>query len=124
MEREPGPKLVRRAMTLARKRRIWTANEGRCWLCNEPVEMTGPGVRYDHRIGLWITQRDRDDDVSPSHTACDRPKTRKDLRVIAHLKRLIARREGKVRPKRKIASPGFDKRLSRKMDGSVEPRIP
>ena len=111
--------MTRRAMTKARKRRIWEANGRICYHCGEPVEMLGPTVRYDHRIGVWLTERDEDDDVSPAHLWCDKPKTAEDQGRIAKVKRLIKKGAGQPRKPSKLQSRGFDKRLRKKMDGSV-----
>ena len=78
----------RRAMTPARKRRIWTAWEGKCWFCRTPVPMEGPGVIYDHVGTLWITGSDADKDIGPIHAApCNKIKTAADLARIAKVKR-------------------------------------
>jgi len=99
--------VTRRAMTKARKRRIWEANGGVCYHCKEPVDMFGPDVRYDHRIGVWLTERDEDDDVSPAHTWCDAAKTAEDQGRIAKVKRLIKKGVGQPRKPSRIKSRGF-----------------
>jgi len=111
--------VTRRAMTKARKRRIWEAHDGLCYHCGEPVDMFGPDVRYDHRIGVWFTERDEDEDVSPAHTWCDAPKTSSDQTKIAKTKRLIKKGLGQPRKPSRLKSAGFDKRLRKKMDGTV-----
>lgn len=107
---------VRRAMTPARKRRIWMREGSLCWHpnCRQPVPMTGPDVRYDHLGVLWITGDDSDEAIKPAHTSCDAPKTAADQGKVAKIKRLIrgndpearAARQAKKRP---IPNRGFQK---------------
>ena len=124
MSRDP----LRKAMTEARKRRIWTRDLGVCWLCALPVDMLGPDVRYDHRNPLWITRDDSDEGISPAHTACDAPKTAIDQAVIAKIKRIIrkgdpeTRKPAKMRSRPFGKSRGFDKSLRKRMNGTVERR--
>lgn len=85
-------------MTKARKRRIHEREGGVCWICNQPVAMEGPEVRYDHRDTLWITQSDDDATIFPIHRAgCDETKTPKDQSRIAKTKRQITMRVGAER---------------------------
>lgn len=121
--------MTRRSMTQARKRRIHERENGLCYHCGEPVPMTGPDVRYDHVIGVWLTERDEDGDVKPAHTWCDKPKTSNDQTVIAKVKRIIARREGtrkarKPIPGQKLKSAGFYKHptMKRSFSGQVVER--
>lgn len=113
--------MTRRAMTKARKARIHTAAGGVCYHCHLPVDVLGPGVRYDHYVGVWFLERDKDHDVMPAHTACDAPKTAADATRRAKTKREMAMRVGAERkpstmrsrpfpkggPKRTIQSRGF-----------------
>lgn len=100
---------LRKSMHLARKRRIHERDNGLCWLCRLPVEMTGPGVRYDHRNPLWITQDDSDEGISPAHTACDAPKTKIDQTIIAKVKRIIRKADPEARKPSRMKSRGFQK---------------
>lgn len=115
--------MKRRPMTAARKRRIHEAAEGRCYHCGEPVPQSGPGVRYDHVIALWIKGDDSDDAIRPAHTSCDKPKTAKDIRVIAKIKRIHRRGNGERKPSRlrgrKLARHPT---LKRGFDGKVKSR--
>lgn len=119
---------LRRAMTPARKRRIWERDIGLCWLCGEPCDIEGPDVRYDHRNPLWITRDDSDEGISPAHTACDKPKTAIDQKIIAKVKRIIRKGDPETRkPPRMVSRPfgksrGFDKGLRKRMNGTVERR--
>jgi hypothetical protein len=85
----------RRAMTSARKRRIWEAWEGKCYFCRQPVEQEGPGVVYDHVTGLWLKGSDDDRDIAPIHAEpCNKLKTAADLKRIAKTKRQKAKNDG------------------------------
>ncbi len=98
---------IRGSMHEARKRRIWEAHGRCCYICGEPVPMTGPFVRYDHKWQLAMDGPEADENVGPSHTeACDKVKTKKDAGIRAKVKRLAA---GPKEPKRKIQSRGFRK---------------
>lgn len=116
--------MTRRAMTKARKRRIHERENGLCYHCLQPVPMFGPDVRYDHVIGVWITQRDLDEDVKPAHTTCDAPKTAADQGVIAKVKRLQIKNDPERRRPPRMRSRPFSRHptLKRTMDGKVVPR--
>lgn len=109
MTREEVETDPRRAMTPARKHRIWEAWGGRCWFCRMPVEESGPGVIYDHVGTLWIAGSDADEDIGPIHAAtCNKIKTAADQKRIAKTKRQKAKHEGTYPPsKAKIRSRGF-----------------
>ena len=96
---------MRRAMTLARKRRIHARESGICWICREPVPVSGADVRYDHRIALWLTQDDSDAGIYPIHKTCDAGKTPLDLKRIAKTKR--QQKMNDPRPPSRIASRPF-----------------
>ena len=50
---------------------------------------------------------------------CAARKTKRDIKDIAKVKRIRKRLEGRQRPKKQIRSRPFDKRLRKRMDGSV-----
>ena len=108
----------RRAMTAARKRRIWRAHNGRC-KCGAAVPVSGPGVNYDHWSPINFGSPDDDDHVWPLCDPCNAEKLKKDLADIGHVRRLI---KGPTASKHPIQSRGFQKGLSRGFDGSVKPR--
>lgn len=86
----PVESTKRRAMTRARKQRIWKAHDGRCEGCGVEVPMLGKHVHYDHRIAIWYGAGDDDDAaVRPLCDACDAAKLKVDLAQIAKTKRLI-----------------------------------
>ena len=90
----------------ARKRRIWEAHGRCCYICREPIQMTGPTVRYDHKWQLAMDGPDDDDNIGPSHNTkeCDKRKTARDAGVRAKVKRLEA---GPKPSKGTIQSRGF-----------------
>ena len=57
----------RRAMTPARKHRIWENWGRKCWFCRRPVAEDGPTVIYDHIPALWMKGSDDDKDIGPIH---------------------------------------------------------
>lgn len=120
----------RGAMTPARKRRIWLSRDGLCGDCGRPAPMLGRGVRYDHRIPLWISRSDADEGIWPLHTDCDAIKTPGDLRVIAKIKRIIRDNDPATRKPPRMRGRPFSKSsrplthptLKRTVGGQVVPR--
>jgi hypothetical protein len=115
----------RRAMTLARKRRIWAREQGVCFYrCGEPVPPPpAGGVVYHHFPPLGLMEEDRDDKVFPAHKSCDaKPEnTPADIRTVRKAVRTGKKHDGTWRkPKRKITSPGWSKTLRRRLNGQVE----
>ena len=103
----------RRAMTPARKARIWEARKGICYHCGKVTEVTGPTVRYDHKRPLGLLGTDHNENIWPVHVECDRPKTAEDISLIAGAKRMsrcVGPREPSKRP---IQSRGFQRGVSR-----------
>lgn len=89
----------RRAMTPARKRRIWEAWGGKCWFCRMPVPMEGPEVVYDHVTQLWMKGSDADEDIGPIHAEpCNKLKTAADATVRAKTKRQRLKDRGEFPP--------------------------
>ena len=97
--------MTTRRMTPARRLRIWTAANGLCGSCGEPVALAEADI--DHENPLWISSRDDDLNLRPLHFACHKKKTAIDLTVIAKIKRIIAREDGTRRPRKAIQSRGF-----------------
>lgn len=89
---EPVEATPRRAMTIARKREIHAAHDGKC-ICGKPVPLTGPGVTYDHRVPIWFGSPDENREVRPLCDDCDGSKTSNDQTQIAKTKRLKAEHE-------------------------------
>jgi 5-methylcytosine-specific restriction protein A len=95
MQREEVEIDDRRAMTPARKRRIWEAWKGKCWFCRMPVPVEGPEVVYDHVTQLWLKGSDADEDIGPIHAEpCNKLKTAADATQRAKTKRQKAKHDG------------------------------
>lgn len=89
LTREPVEIENRRAMTTARKARIHTLRDGKCWMCGFAVEVSGPTVIYDHRVPLELGGTDDNSNLWPLHRSpCDRIKTAADRKRIDKAKRL------------------------------------
>lgn len=108
MSRERVEATPRKAMTKARRLRLYVACEGRCE-CGAKVPMEGTTI--DHRIQLWMGGADDDSNLRFFCGPCDKPKTAKDATDRAHVKRLIANEDPTTRPKAKrpLRSRGFQK---------------
>ena len=112
----------RRAMTPARRKRIFEARDGICGYCEEPID--GP-YEIDHLLPLALGGADDDGgNTVPMHVECHRIKTfgRKrrreggDIHRIAKARRARkSRGDGLPKPRRSLA----DSRLVRRPDGSV-----
>lgn len=127
MEREEVEIDPRRAMTPARKHRIWKAWDERCWFCRMPVDETGPGVVYDHVPTLFISGSDADKDIGPIHAAtCNKVKTAADQTRISKTKRMRKLRLDVPREpsKHPLKGRGFDETRTRGFDGKVRERDP
>ena len=114
----------RRAMTAARKRRIWDAHEGFC-RCGAFVPVDGPGVTYDHWSPIEFGSPDDDEHVWPLCDICNREKTERDQGNIAHVRRLRAKNadpatRALAKPnKRKLQGRGFPKNIHRQRSGDA-----
>ena len=105
-------------MTPARKLHIWTKQHdaggvARCGCgCGDPVDLTGPGVIYEHVIPWWFDPARLDDDgpnVQAWRKACAKAKTggkAGDLSRIAKTKRQIGMAVGAERPQPSLKSRG------------------
>ena len=81
----------------------------------------GPGpFEADHSTPHALGGGNGADNLQNLCIPCHRAKTRHDVKAIAKVKRIVRKQAGTWRPNRKrIRSRGFDKRLRRRMDGSV-----
>jgi 5-methylcytosine-specific restriction endonuclease McrA len=103
----------------ARRLRIYLACNGRC-SCGAKVEMAGTVI--DHRIPLFMGGADDDSNLRFLCASCDRVKTSGDLKGCAKVRRIIAREDGSRRPRKAIASRGFDKTKTKKFSGEIVAR--
>lgn len=118
-EREKIEPTERRAMTKARRLRIYLACDGRC-KCGAKVPMEGTTI--DHRLPLWMGGRDEDENLQYLCGPCDRKKTSQDATDRAKVKRLHKRAAGVEKKGPRLQSRGFQTGLSRGFDGRVKPR--
>lgn len=114
--------MTKRRLSRKQKDAVIARFDGRCANCGEG----GIPLEVDHRIPIWTSGREDDDNLEPLCRPCHSAKTKADVHDIAKIKRLSAKHNGtKTRRKwsRKIEGRGFDKRLSKKLSGEVVPRI-
>lgn len=94
----------RRSMHLARKRRIWTRENGVCFYrCGVPVPPPpAKGVVYHHFPALALLDEDLDEKVFPAHAECDaKPEnTPADISMVAKADRTGKKHRGEWRPTR------------------------
>lgn len=110
----------RRAMTKARKRRIFKAADGLCAWCQKPIAWPGEPTVFDHRTPLALGGSDEDDNIRPLHAKpCDAAKTHFDQKMIAKAKRIQAKIRGDRAKRKAISSRGFDTSLTRKFNGQT-----
>lgn len=116
LTREPVPATPRGPMTQARRLRIYIACNGRC-ICGAKVPMKGTTI--DHGLALHHGGPEADENCRFLCDACDKPKTAKDAKISAKIRRLnrSANPETRRVSKHKINSPKFGP-MTRKFDGS------
>lgn len=100
----------RKAMTPARRLRIWEAHKGICCLCSMPINGTREPWIIEHLTCLGLGGADEDKNCAPAHEACRRDKDKLDVAAIAKAKRNKQRHLGIKAPKQTIRSQGFPKR--------------
>lgn len=106
MSRERVEATPRGAMTKARRLRIYLACEGRC-ICGVKVPMEGTTI--DHPTQLWMGGPDEDQYLRYMCAACDKPKTARDAKERAKVKRLIRKADPAQRKVSRLQSRGFQK---------------
>ncbi|CAN7304835.1 HNH endonuclease [Phenylobacterium sp. LjRoot164] len=114
----------RKGFTKAQRRGVWTAYDGCCAGCDEPLV---PGWAIDHRIPLELGGLHEPSNWQALCTDCHKGKTREDIRQIAKARRIRKRAsEGaapsRLRSGRALQSAGFDKSKSKKFNGAIVPR--
>lgn len=117
------PKGERKAITARMKAEAWQATNGCCYICGAKVPMTGPGVEYDHKLPLWLHGLHNVANIGPAcPDPCHKAKTKREAPVRAKVVRIQKTRAGELKAKRKIPSPGFNRSLTKGLDGKVRPR--
>lgn len=106
-------KLVDRKDIPARWRVEAHAREGgRCYVCQARLPLKGPGVEYDHRAPLWLSEdAHRPENIYPiCTTPCHRDKSAAEAPIRAKIVRLLKRERGEVRSKRAIGTRALQSR--------------
>jgi len=116
MAREAVPATPRKAMGKARRKAVWDAHSGLCGLCSCPVTLGAPTV-MDHKTPLELGGMDDLANLWPLCQGCNKTKTRRDIAQIAKMRRI--HKQEKPREPSRMRSRGFDKSLSKRMDGRV-----
>jgi 5-methylcytosine-specific restriction endonuclease McrA len=104
---EPVEATPRKAMTPARRKRIWDRDNGQCGECGTPVPLKGTVV--DHDLGLFQGGPDNDENCRFLCARCDDVKTNTvDAKINAKIRRLKAEHErDEPKPPSKIPSRPF-----------------
>ena len=108
---------ARRRLSPKTRAALFVTHKGICWLCGEPIK-AGETWHVEHKLPLCLGGSNDDDNLGPAHADCNASKAAKEVRALGKIRRLI---KGKT-PKRKIPSKPFDKRFTKRFDGSVVER--
>ncbi len=101
------------------ERQAWTCG------CGRGCDLRGQAVEYDHMIPLALGGADSLENIQALLYECHKAKTALDVRRIRKADRQRKHHEtGRSRARKgaPMQSRGFDKRFSRRMDGSVVER--
>lgn len=121
-------KAPRKSFTPKQRQGVFSAYDGVCAGCDEPLRGKW---QVDHRVPLELNGPHDPSNWQPlcgqDMNGCHVAKTREDIKRIAAARR-IRKREAEgakastIQSAREIQPRGFDKRLRKKMDGTVELR--
>lgn len=75
--------------------------EPKCPECREQI-FAWQDIEWDHRHALCLGGDDDFRNVRPLHATCHTQKTIRDVKANAKVKRIIKKRNGEARPKKKI----------------------
>lgn len=115
----------RKSFTPAQRARIFSAHDGRCYLCGEKIAR-GTDWHVEHVIPWALTHDNSDENLRPAHPGgeCHAAKTKADVKQIAKAKRQGGETGQQARRERRgsgsIPSAGFPAR-NRKLNGTVGP---
>ena len=99
--------------------RVFEQHGGRCHLSGRKI-MPGDQWDLDHVKALINGGENRESNLAPALRDKHREKTAADVAEKAKTDRMAAKHLGIWKPKTR----GFDKRLRKRMDGTVVPRVP
>jgi 5-methylcytosine-specific restriction endonuclease McrA len=85
--------MKRRSLTDLQRYKIFEANQGFCHLCQLVIQI-GEKWEVEHIIPLAMGGADEGANLAPAHKHCHAPKTVKDARDIAKVKRIAAKHVG------------------------------
>lgn len=100
----------RRAMTPARRLRIFEEHKGVCVLCDTRIDGVREPWIVEHLTCLGLGGADEDKNCGPAHETCRRDKDKLDVAAIAKAKRIKQRHVGIKAKTQPIRSAGFAKR--------------
>lgn len=117
--------MKRRRLTAAEKAEVWKRQDFRC-ACGCGARLTSGPVEYDHALPLSLGGADALANIEALMAVCHRTKkTPADLTRLAKAKRQAAYHltgRSRARKGRALVSRGFDKKLRRRFDGTIERR--
>ena len=107
----------RRGMTKRRREEVRLKSGDRCSRCGDQLRA---GWEADHVIPLWMGGADALENLTALCPPCHRThKTPADAKARAKVKRLLKKGAGLKVTRHPLKSRGFDRRLSRRFDGSI-----
>ncbi|MCA6256950.1 MAG: HNH endonuclease [Phenylobacterium sp.] len=113
-------KTPRRGFTARQRQAVAEAFDGQCSACESGLTGTW---HIDHVIPLALGGRHDPGNWVPVCVDCHKAKTRGDVKAIAKTARIIRRETEGPKPSR-LKSRGFNRGMRKKMDGTVEKRLP
>lgn len=117
--------MKRRYLTSKAKTALWKRQGKRCAGCARTIKHVQDRIiEADHMCPIWCGGDNDEDNWQLLCRPCHATKTKRETAARAKMKRLERKRWGALKkPKgRKLESRGFDTRLRRKFDGTVEVR--
>lgn len=97
--------MARRRISTRERARIFAAHEGRCHLCEQPIQ-AGEGWDVSHDRPLALLGEDGGENLKPAHRKCHQAHTAAvDAPAIAKAKRIEAAHRGFKKPAGAIPRP-------------------
>lgn len=90
----------RKKLTQNQRSKLYDAHNGICVICKEPIHAERGVPWIDEHINpREISADDSLENRGPAHVACAKEKTKKDVKLIAKVKRVRARHLGIKKPR-------------------------